>query len=113
MTPISRRGFPKMRDLTENEDKILNSGKCPFCGYKEFYEGPEGGGSVNITCANDSCQAKYCFHRGIFTAQLITAPSCLSPAEAPKLTEHDNTLLDFLEPKPKSLLDKLRGFVGI
>lgn len=27
------------------------AGKCPNCGNKEFFEGPEGGMSVNVECA--------------------------------------------------------------
>ena len=29
--------------------------KCPICHHEGFYEGPSGGMSTNIQCANESC----------------------------------------------------------
>lgn len=30
--------------------------KCTYCGGTEFHEGPSGGGSTNILCANPQCR---------------------------------------------------------
>lgn len=95
-----------MRDLTEQENKKLNSGVCSFCGSPDFYEGPSGAGSVNIYCAKDTCGAKFCYHGGIFPAQLIQEPLNLPPipkTKAKSKTEDDvdfdgDAFLDFMSP---------------
>jgi len=61
-----------MRDLTAAEDNLLNGSICPFCYEQQFLEGPHGLGSVNIMCAG--CDAKFCYHQGLFVAQLIDEP---------------------------------------
>lgn len=39
---------------------IIASGKCPDCGSTEgFYEGPSGGMSTNIFCANEACKKRF------------------------------------------------------
>lgn len=30
--------------------------KCTYCGSERFYEGPSGGASTNVLCANDDCR---------------------------------------------------------
>lgn len=60
-----------MRDLTSAEDKVLQRGECPFCGGREFYEGPQGGMSINIFCANPDCEAGFNVSGFIFPTNLI------------------------------------------
>lgn len=43
----------------EQRKRFHNTGRCPFCGKSEFYEGPQGGLSMNIMCANSECEAKF------------------------------------------------------
>lgn len=39
---------------------IIASNECPDCGKHDgFYEGPSGGMSINIKCANPECKAKF------------------------------------------------------
>lgn len=42
----------KTGKLSEEDNKTLNSGKCPFCGSNHFVEGPSGGMATNIACEN-------------------------------------------------------------
>lgn len=52
------RGSFVVRPITEAEAYwIYDKGQCPFCGATKYYEGPEGGMSMNITCANEECGA--------------------------------------------------------
>lgn len=39
--------------------KLYRTGECPYCGSKEFYEGPSGGMSTNWYCANEECGAGF------------------------------------------------------
>lgn len=41
------RGFP-----TDDVEILNREGKCPECGGKEFFEGPQGGMALNIKCAS-------------------------------------------------------------
>lgn len=34
---------------------------CSYCGGCEFHRGPQGGGSVNIVCANPDCRHRFNF----------------------------------------------------
>ena len=36
--------------------KMGQKPKCTYCGGTEFYEGPSGGASTNILCANKECR---------------------------------------------------------
>ena len=38
----------------------LNAGVCPDCGGKHFFNGPEGGLTVNIKCAGCGHEFSYC-----------------------------------------------------
>lgn len=29
---------------------------CIYCGNTEFYQGPEGGGAINVVCTNHKCR---------------------------------------------------------
>lgn len=45
--------------LTEEEAALFHSGKCPDCG-AGLREGPHGGASINVYCANDeSCGSRF------------------------------------------------------
>jgi len=35
------------------------TGACPDCGSTDFFEGPHGGLSVNIECADSTCKARF------------------------------------------------------
>jgi hypothetical protein len=50
-----------MRELTQPElDKLLGDFfVCPFCESEEWYEGPSGGMSQNVYCANEECGAGF------------------------------------------------------
>lgn len=71
-----------MRDLTAAESKLLNTDTgssgltCIFCSGNEFLEGPHGGMSVNIKCANPECGAQYNVTPGAagFNEQVIGDP---------------------------------------
>lgn len=109
-----------MRSLTKQENDSLNNGKCPYCNCEEFYQWPEGGGSVNIQCTNDSCSARFCFHGGIFTSQFIEESKYPKLIEEQKILlekekQYDTALLDFLAPQPikATLFEKLRRVVGL
>lgn len=40
--------------------ETIAAGKCPACGSRKgFYQGPSGGMSMNIKCANDGCAARF------------------------------------------------------
>jgi len=39
--------------------------RCTYCSGTQFYEGPSGGLSTNIMCANPDCQHWFNHHRGI------------------------------------------------
>lgn len=58
-----------------NIDSIYDTGKCPYCGSEEFYEGPSGGMNTNWYCANDECGAGFNLS-GIkgFNNQVIHSP---------------------------------------
>lgn len=38
---------------------IIATNKCPDCHHEGFYDGPSGGLSTNITCANDDCKQRF------------------------------------------------------
>lgn len=38
---------------------IIAKNKCPDCGCEGFYEGPSGGLSTNIECANEECKHRF------------------------------------------------------
>lgn len=40
--------------------------KCSYCGGTEFFEGPSGGLSVNILCANKACSHWFNWGPGMF-----------------------------------------------
>ena len=71
-----------MRDLTPTESKLLNTDNghsgltCIFCHGTDFLEGPHGGMSVNLQCANEKCGAQYNITEGVpgFNEQLIGEP---------------------------------------
>jgi len=73
----SSRNEPSMRDLTEKEmHSLMKEGLCPFCRGDQFYEGPQGGLSTNIFCANEACKAGFNLPplNIPFTGQLIREP---------------------------------------
>lgn len=54
-----------------DRDEFFRKG-CPFCGGKEFIEGPHGGLSVNIRC--DICGAKF-NDMSVFGVELLSKPT--------------------------------------
>lgn len=38
---------------------VIATNHCPDCNHEGFWEGPHGGMSINITCANDDCKARF------------------------------------------------------
>ena len=45
--------------VTKTEEISLKDNICPDCSGVGFLEGPCGGGSINIICANDKCKARF------------------------------------------------------
>lgn len=45
--------------VTKSEEASLRDNICPDCSGVGFSEGPCGGGSINIICTNDKCQARF------------------------------------------------------
>jgi hypothetical protein len=39
---------------------LLYDNQCPDCKGKEFFDGPSGGMSQNIKCANQECGSEFC-----------------------------------------------------
>jgi len=79
-----------VRDLTAAESKLLNTDNgysgltCIFCCGCEFLEGPHGGMSVNIKCANPDCDAQFNITPGVpgFNEQVIGEPRNGEPSLA-------------------------------
>jgi hypothetical protein len=70
--------------LTEAEVAKLDKNICPDCGGTAFLEGPHGGLSVNVKCANRGCQSKFNLVPGLygsFGKERISRPS---PAQFPE-----------------------------
>lgn len=65
-----------IRDADAAEQKLIEEGRCPFCGNNNWLEGPRGGMAVNMMCdpGFGGCGAKinYCLP---FTCQIIGAPT--------------------------------------
>ena len=60
-----------IEDVKANEEKLLKQSICPDCLGMEFLEGPCGGNSVNVMCANEECQARFNIC-GPFTPQRLS-----------------------------------------
>lgn len=60
-------------NCTEAEKKKLKNNICPDCEEEGFLEGPHGGASVNIMCANNKCKSKFnvCMFSELFLAERI------------------------------------------
>lgn len=62
--------------------EIIASGKCPDCRHRGFYEGPSGGMSTNIICANRDCRSKFnVTPMGLLGGGGIAEPIGKQPAE--------------------------------
>lgn len=50
-------------DITDTDEDpmvhMIREGLCPDCAHEGFYEGPSGGASQNIMCANDACGSRF------------------------------------------------------
>lgn len=57
-------------ELTKKEEKRLLEGICPDCKENKFLEGPHGGASVNIMCANDECKSRFNICPGMFAERI-------------------------------------------
>jgi hypothetical protein len=63
------------RNCTEGEQHILaTTGRCPYCGSDRWSQGPTGGASTNIQCANPECEARFNIMPRPFTNELIRPP---------------------------------------
>ncbi len=58
-------------DVTEEEESSLKDNICPDCSGVGLLEGPCGGGSINVMCANGKCKARFNFIWP-FTPQRLT-----------------------------------------
>lgn len=56
-----RRFWPFRRSPNKRNLEVPT---CTYCDGTRFYEGPRGGMSVNILCANDKCRHWFNYHRG-------------------------------------------------
>ncbi len=56
--------------LTKEEEQQLLKGTCPDCKGVKFLEGPSGGASTNIMCANDKCKSKFNHCPGFFAERI-------------------------------------------
>lgn len=57
--------FAPRQALTPEKSEDPTQAKCTYCGGTEFYEGPSGGMSQNILCANPDCRHWFNWHGGI------------------------------------------------
>jgi len=46
-------------DVTKQEEELIRQDICPDCNSEGFLEGPHGGMSINIMCANKDCKARF------------------------------------------------------
>lgn len=58
--------------------------RCPYCGGDKFIEGPSGGMSINILCANKECRHWFNYHGGIMSMDDLKR---VEPTEAEKEAE--------------------------
>lgn len=58
--------------------------KCPYCGGTKFFEGPSGGMSNNILCANSECRHWFNYHGGIMPMDDLHR---VEPTEAEKAAQ--------------------------
>ncbi|HEY4498324.1 MAG TPA: hypothetical protein VJA63_01705 [Candidatus Paceibacterota bacterium] len=72
-----------MRELTDDERRSLNEGRCPFCGGNEFQEGPSGGAATNYRCANPNCHAKFNLMNFGVAAAMSAGPATLGQLLSP------------------------------
>jgi hypothetical protein len=56
-----------MSEPTTEQAAELKTGHCCFCHGSDFLEGPSGGMSVNVKCANKDCGAKFNLQFGDFS----------------------------------------------
>lgn len=62
--------------------------KCSYCGGTEFYEGPSGGMSVNVLCANDNCRHWFNYQQPPIN-NLMEDLYRIEPSEEEKETEEE------------------------
>lgn len=67
--------------LTKEEEKKLLSGICPDCEGTLFSEGPHGGASINVMCANDKCKSKFNYCPGMFAERIDERESKITTEE--------------------------------
>lgn len=60
--------------------------KCTYCGGTKFFEGPSGGMSTNILCANPECRHWFNYHQGILPMDDLHR---IEPSEAEKAVKAD------------------------
>lgn len=83
-----------MADVSKQEEEKLKKSICPDCNGRSFLEGPSGGGSVNIMCANKDCQARFNISWPFAPERLEYGKMKLGPSS--KATE-DNIIQDRFE----------------
>lgn len=83
--------------------------KCPYCNNTKFYEGPSGGLSTNILCANKDC--RHWFNRNTLTGELEDlnrvedSESDLQRKERENRESRDKYRLDKIEEGAKACRD--------
>ena len=73
--------YPRPPVAPRNPEKFT----CTYCGGDLFNEGPQGGLSTNIMCANERCQHWFDWHLGIFPTDDLNevGPERLPPSLPP------------------------------
>jgi hypothetical protein len=59
--------------------ETLSRGHCPICNGRGFVLGPQGGGSLNIECANLECRAR--FNVANYSGRIVMAQRIPNPSE--------------------------------
>ncbi len=67
--------------LTTKEEVKLLRGTCPDCGTSKFLEGPSGGASVNIMCANKQCRSEFNICPGMFAERIGSSDDIIQEIE--------------------------------
>lgn len=52
--------------MGDTVEDVIAAHRCPDCDWGSFFEGPSGGGGVNVMCANPACGHKFAWYGGVF-----------------------------------------------
>ena len=72
------RKRPKEPKYKPHGSRVSRFTKCSFCGSGEFYEGPQGGAAMNVTCAG--CGAR--FNIGLVPGGPVLLDTLSGPSKA-------------------------------